>query len=1237
MSQADAMMSDDLKQFLEVCPPNASVLVDSGNWEDAVYSRFIARHLRALYPDGVIGVITTESTSELLFDTTEVDLVLGVEAPQLGSEGGFDPAPYVALIRENRPDLTVLSPSMTIAAHARELAAARGLSMEQAEAVLRGSDTLFDTLLCPAMGLAIPPQTRRFSLTLPEAAAPSEAPVTIGVDLEPLHPLTEEARATWATAMQRFVDHGFDLVYFSPEPLDLPGRHAGSLAPNETARLIASLHGFIGAPSGRTFLALGFPQLPVFLYRNPGKFLTLNMQRRHVHSIQSLSDALSPLLILTQRGGALASGCFFLENGFVFHQEDKVYRAVKRSDRAFLGVLEHGILKEAARAGYVPKVETSSLVLPGDEVILEVEPIPHVTRPNEWSALQKRDAIAFLLSFSRYLRAASPAHFLHDPHVFNVTFKYGHPIYLDLGSLVPGEINQGTVHHLTAAFSESGLLDSCRNAEAAREALGQVMQAFAAGSLSPEAVLDELQAILDALQFSDDHHVTWSSYNHGIPATKELYLAEGAKHAKTHFVQQKLMEVRPSRMIDLGSNDGWFAFFAAMLGTDVMAVDYVGDIVSRGHRHAQATGASVTFAQLDLIHLPAPMGCGGGYGETHERLRSEFCLAAAITHHLSKAGMSFEAQADLFAKFTETYLAVEFIPREDRFVSQWGMPAWYTLDNYLAALSVYFDVQEIVESSPSPRKWIFAKRRHEARKDAGPKRILLGQLGSNGDCLHATVLAKQIKHDYPDCHLTWAVSSLCRGMIDHNPDVDAIWEIPVAGWQDFTAAWYEFEKAAHRMKAEGEFDEVILSQIYPGNYQNYDGTVRASVLRAYPRPITVPIQPTLRLTTDEVMKVRRFAEEHHLYQYRHVILFECASKSGQSFVTPEYALQVARALRELEPEAAIVLSSHLPLMTSDPQIIDGSVLSLRETAELTKYCTLLVGCSSGVSCISITDWAKPLPMIQVLTGATSVYASFAHDHAYFQLPTAHVLEMADCPPEELLSCIATALADGFATARQHFHQEIPLDFAFYLQAIRQNLLAAGQYAKVVHALLHTTERYGPQPQLQAFVTQELLPRLGEGESSAAQLDRLLDALLLGNSPPPTSYVLADRRAFNFLFSYSESQLQAVLAAYLGAFAPGDDVCLHINVSAESWDAQAVIDAIDALGYSPESIPDVSIVSLPISKSLIQEVDVVLGDLDPALGEGKGLCVPSEMTSSHLRKVFERKSTFGEEELAKRMP
>jgi hypothetical protein len=58
------------------------------------------------------------------------------------------------------------------------------------------------------------------------------------------------------------------------------------------------------------------------------------------------------------------------------------------------------------------------------------------------------------------------------------------------------------------------------------------------------------------------------------------------------------------------------------------------------------------------------------------------------------------------------------------------------------------------------------------------KRILLGHLASRGDCLYATAIARQIKADYPGCHLTWAIGSMCRAIIDGNPHVDALWKIP---------------------------------------------------------------------------------------------------------------------------------------------------------------------------------------------------------------------------------------------------------------------------------------------------------------------------------------------------------------------------------------------------------------------------------------------------------------------------
>ena len=357
------------------------------------------------------------------------------------------------------------------------------------------------------------------------------------------------------------------------------------------------------------------------------------------------------------------------------------------------------------------------------------------------------------------------------------------------------------------------------------------------------------------------------------------------------------------------------------------------------------------------------------------------------------------------------------------------------------------------------------------------KRILLGQLGSNGDCLHVTTIARQIKSDYPNCHLTWAISSLCRSMIENNPYVDEIWEITAGNWNEIAAAWYWLEQEAEDCLKEGKFDEVFLTQVSPNNYQNYDGTTRVSHYRGYPKPITVPIQNILRLRDDEVENVRLFAEKHNLSKCSQVILFEYTSNSLQSFVTPDYALSVAQSIVSLIPDCSIILSSHREINATDERIIDGSVLSLRENAELTKYCTLFIGCSSGVTQTALSDWAKPLPMIQLLLGATSVYASISHDLEYWELPSDQVLEMTDTPAQKLIDCVYTALTKGFSQARNQFYQPIPLNFNFYLDVMRMIVSQKEKHTQVMDSILKVVERYGWNEQIKHFVETELMPKV----------------------------------------------------------------------------------------------------------------------------------------------------------------
>src|SRR5262249_21270433 len=146
------------------------------------------------------------------------------------------------------------------------------------------------------------------------------------------------------------------------------------------------------------------------------------------------------------------------------------------------------------------------------------------------------------------------------------------------------------------------------------------------------------------------------------------------------------------------------------------------------------------------------------------------------------------------------------------------------------------------------------------------------------DCLYATILARQLRKDYPDAHITWAISRQCARLLINNPHIDEVWEISLGDQmherdQRDAAVWTIFEREALRDYVRREFDHVLLSQVFPNNFQNCDGTVRPSILRAYGRPITVPIENIIALTPHEIDRVEQFALVQGLAKFRHRILF----------------------------------------------------------------------------------------------------------------------------------------------------------------------------------------------------------------------------------------------------------------------------------------------------------------------------------------------------------------------------
>ena len=339
------------------------------------------------------------------------------------------------------------------------------------------------------------------------------------------------------------------------------------------------------------------------------------------------------------------------------------------------------------------------------------------------------------------------------------------------------------------------------------------------------------------------------------------------------------------------------------------------------------------------------------------------------------------------------------------------------------------------------------------------QKILLVQLYSNGDCLYATAVARQIKNDYPQCHLVWAIASFCKNIIANNPYVDEILPVDFVAKND-THALRKFKKGINKQKQDGVFDEVFFIHNGDTNQAFYDGCIRSSILRAYPKPITLPITPILHLRDEEILKVKLFAEQHNLSTFKNVVLFEYAPQSGQSTITKDLAIKIAEGI-VANSDTAIILSSANKVIRATNAIIDGSSLSIRETAALTHYCTLLLGTSSGITWITTSSEAKLLPMVQLFNPNTRFENPISRDFERYGLPVQKVIELLHLDVNEVVGCVQQAMVD-FAKARKKFNQSIPLHFKTTRNII-YNLLCYFEFRAIATHIKVNREVYGNNP------------------------------------------------------------------------------------------------------------------------------------------------------------------------------
>ncbi|MBP6431252.1 MAG: hypothetical protein KA319_05755 [Ferruginibacter sp.] len=338
---------------------------------------------------------------------------------------------------------------------------------------------------------------------------------------------------------------------------------------------------------------------------------------------------------------------------------------------------------------------------------------------------------------------------------------------------------------------------------------------------------------------------------------------------------------------------------------------------------------------------------------------------------------------------------------------------------------------------------------------AATPKILFVHLYSNGDCLYATAIARQIKNDYSNAILTWAVAGFCKEIIKNNPYVDNMLVVDDVLKNDVNA-FRKFKKKIIAEERAGKWDKVFITHNMDTNLALYDGTIRGMILRAYPTKVTIPLQPILQLTKTELDNVAFFANKNKLSSYKNVILWEYAPLSGQVALNFDMVMAVAKRITA-QPSTCVILSS-ANKFTSTATIIDASVLKVRENAALTHYCTLLIGCSSGITWLTTSSAAKFLPMVQLLNAKAAFRNLPSIDFKRYSIEHNGLIELFSFGEEKVFSCLQQILTQGFSSAI-NYNENPPQQFNT-TQNIIYNLFVYGEFGAIKKHLKIMKSMYG---------------------------------------------------------------------------------------------------------------------------------------------------------------------------------
>ena len=171
-------------------------------------------------------------------------------------------------------------------------------------------------------------------------------------------------------------------------------------------------------------------------------------------------------------------------------------------------------------------------------------------------------------------------------------------------------------------------------------------------------------------------------------------------------------------LLDLACNRGIFSLFGAMMGYKVTGIDIDEGALVDLHNEMKRCGIEISIILNDIVAPIEPQGLLLNPLPTLEsRIQSDCVLCLALIHHLyfGKYKMSMQAICDLLLRFTKKWLILEYVPVDDRHLTDnyniLKRGDGYSKSILIDCASKYFTLENALESYPDGREILLFRKK----------------------------------------------------------------------------------------------------------------------------------------------------------------------------------------------------------------------------------------------------------------------------------------------------------------------------------------------------------------------------------------------------------------------------------------------------------------------------------------------------------------------------------------------